>query len=383
MVKKTELKKLLIFFLTWRVALFLVGALAPLFLFYDASFPYSETLLPLYGLPQWLYSWANFDGVHYLTIAEKGYIGTGLVQAFFPGYPFLINFINLALNNTLVVGLLISNIFSLVLTLLWFYFLKDLFDKKTAWIGTLILFLFPTSFFFGAIYNESFFLSLVLGSFIAVRKNRWWLAGIMVAIATATRVVGVLLVPALLIELASQKNFDYKRVGEYWKKALPIILGTSTLLFYMRFLYGEFRDALYFLHVQSEFGGGRQESLVLYPQVVWRYIKILLTYRPINLKYFSFIQEFMVGLSGLAVLIYSYRKIRLSYLVYGLSVFLLPTLTGTFSSMPRYLLVVFPFFIILAKFFRSRKRALIIWLSLSTILLIFNTILFIQGYWVA
>ena len=151
----------------------------------------------------------------------------------------------------------------------------------------------------------------------------------------------------------------------------------------MIYLQHNIGDPLYFFHVQSEFGGGRQESIILYPQVIWRYLKILWTARPFDLKYYAYVQEFIFGTLGLVGIVWSWFKVRKSYVVFSALVFLLPTLTGTFSSMPRYFLASFSVFLLMIKLFEHHKIARLIWLSLSTLWLIFNTILFIQGYWVA
>ena len=152
----------------------------------------------------------------------------------------------------------------------------------------------------------------------------------------------------------------------------------------MWYLNIHFQDGLYFFHVQSEFGGGvRQETFVSYPQVIYRYMKILLTVRPFNFKYFSYLQDFVVSTFGLGMLLYSFKKVKLSYVVFGLLAFFTPTVTGTFSSMPRYILVSFPIFIILAIFSEQSKLFKYLWFISSGILLVLNTVLFIQGYWVA
>jgi hypothetical protein len=151
----------------------------------------------------------------------------------------------------------------------------------------------------------------------------------------------------------------------------------------MFFLYLNFHDPLYFVHVQSEFGAGRQETIILYPQVVWRYIKILLTARPFDLRYFAYVQEFVAGTLGLVGLLVAVRKVRPSYSVFALSAFLLPTLTGTFSSMSRYLLICFPLYFLLTFLVQKWPKLGIVWMAVSTLLLVINTVLFIQGYWVA
>ena len=208
MLSKNELKKLTSVFLLWRGFLFFISYLANNILKYLPSFPYASELAT-YGLPQWIYSWANFDGVHYLTIINKGYFGTGLIQAFFPLFPLIIKYLNFA-NNSLITGLIISNILAYLLIISFYLFAKTFF-KKHAWLSLFVLLTFPSSFFFGAFYTESLFLILVLLSFIMANKKKWLWAGILASLASATRVIGIVLIPALLIEylLGNETLFNF------------------------------------------------------------------------------------------------------------------------------------------------------------------------------
>lgn len=390
--KKDELITLALLIFNWKTILFLVSYIASLVLEYKPSFPYPKNLT-LFGTHRWLYSWANFDGVHYLTIAENGYVGTALIQAFFPVYPFLIKIID-SLHNLLITGFLLSNFFSIVFIVLFYYFLKEFFTHQKSLLIITIFMFFPTSFFLGAFYTESLFLSLVIGAFLAAHKKKWWLAGILAAIASATRIVGIILVPTLLIEffyphslsLAKLKSINFKEKiwsGHQLINLSWILVGSLGLFSYMFYLDKTFDDPIYFFHVQSEFGGIRQESLVLYPQVVWRSLKVLWTARPFDFRYFTYIQEFLAGTMGLGLILWGFtKKIKLSYLIFALGVFFLPPLTGTFSSMPRYILVCFPIFIVLADFLKN-KKVLYAYLGISGIALATNLILFIQGYWMA
>jgi Gpi18-like mannosyltransferase len=369
------------FFLTWKIAIAMIGISAPVFLFYDPSFPYSDSILRITGLPQSLYSWANFDGVHYLTIAEKGYVGTALIQAFFPLFPLLVRAVNTLIGNFIITGLFLNTLFSFLLLISFRKLLEIDYDKQTAWLGTLALFLFPTAFYFQAFYTESLFLWLVISSFYFARKRKWWLASLFIGLASATRIVGILLVPAILIELFSQ--YESKTFRLWWKHSLAILLGGIGFLSYALYLWKEFGHPLFFMQVQSEFGSGRQETVVLFPQVVWRYIKILKTYRPFGLMYVTFVQEFVVAILGLLALMRSWFTVRKSYVVFSTLAFLVPTITGNFSSMPRYVLTSFALFVLVGQILNKSKLAQVIYFTLSTLLLVFNTILFIQGYWVA
>ena len=94
-------------FIIWRIFLFLVQLAGEKILPFKFSFPYTDTILIPSGLPNWLWSWGNFDGVHYLTIAKSGYDGFG-TQVFFPLYPMLINGLSRLVPNYLLSGLIIS-----------------------------------------------------------------------------------------------------------------------------------------------------------------------------------------------------------------------------------------------------------------------------------
>lgn len=404
LLTKKQFIRLTLFFCLWRVVLFGVGAVADQFLKYSPTFPYFDSTLVEFVSPRWLYSWANFDGVHYITIGQKGYVGTGLVQAFFPLLPYImlhtLHTIFGGSLNLLITGLIITNVFAYLLTLLWYIFVKEFWGSKMAWTALKVLFLFPTAFFLGALYTESLFLFLVFAAFWAAKKEWWLLVGMATLLATATRIVGVFLVPALLSEVILQ-GLSHKQITYYvshlpqlvlevfqilikkWLAVVCILLGLIGILSYMSFLQGEFHDPLYFAHVQAAFGNGREQTVVLYPQVVWRSIKILLTSRPFNLHYLTYIEEFLAGVVGFIALLWSIKYVRFSYVVFSLGAFLLPTLTGTFSSMSRYLLVCFAICLFITKFIQKSRWRVILWFSFSVVTLLINTVMFIQGYWVA
>lgn len=384
-MKSKEVLKILNLFIFWVFFLSLIIILADKVLPYKPSFPYFSEL-PKYGLPKYLSSLANFDGVHYLTIARKGYIGTDFIQAFFPLYPLSMRLANNIIQNYLLSGVVLSHLFALFSFYSFYYLVKMDHDKKTAWLALIIFATFISSFYLRSLYNESLFLTLIFSSFIATRKKKYLLAGVLGGLASATRIVGIFIFPSLLFLIFLR---DRKKWSAYFAVAIPSILG---LLIYMIYLKWQFNDYLYFFHVQEKFGASRQTQLVLYPQVIYRYFKIFLTVRPIDLKYYAYVQEFLVSLFALGVLIVASlknffkknkNKIDWSYLLFAFLAYFLPPLTGNFSSMPRYVLACFPLFIYLAVFLEKRKQLKFIYLTISLIFLIINLILFTQGYWVA
>lgn len=374
-----ETKTIFLLFIGWRIAIFifaLIGIyLLPLYSrnFLGGGFEkYTQT--PLF------WGWANFDGEHYLLIAQNGYLT--FKQAFFPFYPLLISYLSgFSKEPSLLAttALLTSNLtFLLSLHLLWKLVALD-YSKKIAFLSILVLLVFPTSFFFGAVYTESLFLCLTLGAFFAARKDRWVIAGVLGMLASATRVIGILLLPALLFEW-----WDKRKQGKTGLPELLFLLLIPLGLFsYMLFLKETVGDPFAFYNLQVL--SGEQRSTILIPlyQVFWRYVKMLWEFQT-NLAYLTIFMELLAGALGIFLLILGYfKRMRPSYLCFGFLSYLLPTLTGSFSSMPRYLTVIFPIFIVLAVFISGNRLLRFGVLTVLMVLLVIETMLFIRGYWVA
>jgi len=362
-------------FFVWQVIITALSLIHPSFLPIKKTFMYQGVDDDL----KFLWNRANFDGVHYLHIARFGY---GLrQQAFFPAYPQLIRKVTpLFGGNDLLAAVFISNI-SLLLGLFFLYKIVclDCGEEVARWAIFLLL-LFPTSFFFGGVYTESLFLMLVVASFYAARRRCWWLAGLLGGLASYTQLVGIFLLPALVWEWWSWQ--DKKSLKNKFLSLIPLSLTPVGLLVYMNFLWEKYQDPLLFFHVQPYFGAERSGGkIILLYQVFWRYFKMALTTK-LDFLYFTVWLEILVAISFLILLYLAFRKkIRTSYLIFGIISYLIPTLTGTFSSMPRYVLALFPCFIYLG----AIKNKLLYY-SLALIfsfLLILCSIFFYQGYWIA
>jgi hypothetical protein len=79
-----------------------------------------------------------------------------------------------------------------------------------------------------------------------------------------------------------------------------------------------------------------------------------------------------------------FKKVRISYIFFAFFGYLLPTIQGSFSSLPRYVLILFPSFIIIALLIKPLPNIVKICLFfMSLALLILEASLFLRGYWVA
>lgn len=90
--------------------------------------------------------------------------------------------------------------------------------------------------------------------------------------------------------------------------------------------------------------------------------------------------ELAITLFCFGALIILIKRMRFSHIVFTFLVLIIPTLTGTLTSMPRYTLTGFLIFPVLAKYYPKAVKFAMPFLVILQVVLIFN---FIRGYWVA
>ncbi|HZY99108.1 MAG TPA: mannosyltransferase family protein, partial [Candidatus Baltobacteraceae bacterium] len=323
--------------------------------------------------------WGRWDAVHYLDIATKGY--TGFDMAFFPLYPLLIRGIGALAGNHLVAGLLVSNAAFFFGLLFLYKLLEHEYDRPTARRAIFYVSVFPTAVFFSAVYSESLFFMLTVASFYYMRGHRWWLAGIIGFFAALSRVEGILLAVPFAIEWITYYWTPLRRGGRQRMAAIvnlaPVALVVCGLLVYMAYLWVLRADPLYFSHVQIHWN--RHFAL---PWVsvfnAFHKIAIATTGQTVATQSLEIAFTFLM----IAVLGFGFLSLRPSYIAYmGLSI-LAPMCTSSLMSMPRFALVLFPMFAILARW-GERPWVNNVILAFSLPLLGLFTVLFADWYWVA
>ena len=147
---------------------------------------------------------ARWDSSWYLQIAHSGYSHDplGLRSTFFPLYPLMVRGLGVVIRSDLIAGVLISlACFVVALVLLYRLVALEL-DAERARICVMLIAFCPMAYYFSAVYTESLFLALSVGCVYAARTGRWAQAGMLGALASASRNTGVLLaVPIVLLYL--------------------------------------------------------------------------------------------------------------------------------------------------------------------------------------
>jgi hypothetical protein len=200
-----------------------------------------------------LHSWYQWDTVWFTRIAEHGYAAAGdRSAAFFPLYPLLMAVLNPVLpGNAFIAGLVVANLATLAALAVLHRFVatetgtEAESDAGSASRALWYVVAFPTGFFLTAGYNTSLFLALTVGSVYALRRQHWWLAGLLAALAGATRSSGLLLIVPL--------GYEYLRT--HGRRIRPDVLALALvpagLLGYMAYTWRVLGDPLAFLHAQS------------------------------------------------------------------------------------------------------------------------------------
>lgn len=319
------------------------------------------------------FSGVNFDGQHYLYIAQRGYVEEG---RFMPVFPFLIYMISLGQNVVwaAISSVTLVNVIFFVDLVLLFKILKSQFSEKIAKLSVVSLLVFPTSYYWGSVYSESVFLLVSLGFFYFLDKGKLVFAGVLAVLLTLTRVVGVAALP-VVFGVMWLRNWFWALVS------LPLLLcGLAAYSVYNQVKWGQ---AFYFIQSHGDLGNSREvANVILLPQTVWRYIKILLEVPIFSHAGFVAAVELSSFIFVICLLLWGWKKLNWKYLVYSVVVVLVPALSGTFLGLSRYVLVAFPLYILIAFACKSRSFKYL-YFSFSLGLLVLLTLMFSRGYFVA
>lgn len=317
--------------------------------------------------------WIRWDAPHYIDIAKNWYQTTGdpiNFIVFYPLYPLLIKIVTLVFGNYDLSAIIISWIFSVSASILLYELVQLDFEAidstRRNMIGLLsvwFLNIFPTAYFLQAAYTESLFLTTSLAAIYFYRKKLFIQSGLIGMFASMTRINGILLLPIFFME---KRNLG--------KNLIASFLTPLGFLVYLFINFIIFKDPLFFSKVLSSHW---------YKQLTWPWVSIqnLVNFYQTQSGdyYFLFLAELITISLLIIATVLVYIKVRKSYGVYMFINLLLFTSTSFIMSTPRYTLVLFPIFILLAIIKNKVILALISIISL--ILLFLLTYQYIQGKW--
>ncbi|MDD9821262.1 MAG: glycosyltransferase family 39 protein [Nitrospira sp.] len=307
----------------------------------------------------WLDIWIAWDARWYYTIADVGYQAAppasgGSVWAFFPLYPWVIQAVDTVVRHTPVAALLVSNAFLLLGAWFLYRLVEQHHDRAMARRAVLFLFLFPTAYVFSCLMTESTFFALSVGAWYYARRGNWLLAGVLGMGSAMTRLVGVLMAPLLALEYLRQRQWRLTRIrpDALWIGLVPAGLGV-----FMAFCYVVTGNPLQFAEVQKMWTPTRENPL----WVLWWSLKPIWEGRldlaggEVGYSYGAIVTIIVIG-----VLLWGRKRIGTLLCLWS-EVLVFVSLSAHIvaaNSMPRYLVVIFPLYMILASM-RPRSAAFV------------------------
>jgi len=329
---------------------------------------------------------SRWDTGFYLDIATQGYAYHGVrlpSVAFFPLLPLAMRAaMPLAGGDALLAGLLVANGALLLASVLLYRLVALEGDEATAGRAVTYLLLFPSSFFGSAIYSESLFLLCAIGALYAARRGLWESAAMLGAGAALSRLVGLMVAPLLLVEWWMQRR---RRAPEdrppRWAAAAGLCVPLGTVS-YMAFLDRHVGDPLAFARASAAWG--RE------PRPMWELVAALVPGGPSMAGAVLAggavpIGHWIDALAAAAFLVLGlvlWRQRRWSEAAFVLLGVLVPLNSGLWMSQRRYVWVLFPAFMLLARWGArpALDRSLMVLFAAG---LAWSTALFAAWHWVA
>jgi len=298
---------------------------------------------------------ARWDAGWYISIAEGGYepppraFGVETNHAFFPLYPLLMRLLARTTGiETAAAGNLISAASFFGAVLLFAGWVRPRWGESRVRPALLALLVFPTSFFFLAVYTESLFLFLALLAVVSIDRDRPVVAAAAGYLSGLTRITGVVLAPYLalssLVKSRREGRSRARALVAALLAGLPPLLGFLTFCAYFEVRFG---DPFLFMKAQHNWGLAEKTALDgprLIATTVWGDVTTGRIFHRSPVR----------TLEGAFLLLFAYLAIRLLRekrwieALYVLMTIGLVPFTGTLESAGRYVLPAFPAFAVLA-----------------------------------
>jgi len=342
------------------------------------------------GSDCFLTTWYHWDVGAYASVAAQGYSSLH-DTVFFPLWPLLLRGVGSLFGGSLVsyyvAGLLLANIFFYLALVIFYCLLAVDFDAAIARNALFYLSFAPYGLYFFAGYTESLFLLLCLLVFFCLQHEHWWLAGLCGFLAALTRSQGVLLVVPFMVVLV--RRFWLHREQTTWQQKLrvcfPALLVPLGVMVFMVYLAITKHDPLAFSTQEAVFWRRHLTIPLISIVAAFQALFHLAWLEDLFLLNFLDIASVIAVLALLAV---GWKQLPLHYNLFALALILFNIsypqgVVEPLTAAPRYMVIVFPVYVVLATWGSKQPRIDRIITVCSLLVFTINTILFISHFWVA
>ena len=379
-----DVRRALVLTLVWEIVGEFVGWAASSLILPDKSdlnATLARHMFPGQHLSHFESIWVRWDGNWYGLLGTQGY-GSHVsnLDAFFPAYPLLIHVAGVLLGGRYLVAAILINRLLLFPTVVLFMKLVERDepgDGRETELAPLMILLIPGAVFFLGALTETLFVFACLAAMLAMRRERWLWAAAACALATGTRLPGVVLVGTLALDLLLRRE---------WLKAVCCsaigMLGTGLFALYTlvtqhdllgfkdAYQYGSWNDQTFTLNVLSG---------------PLRYVQELIHYPPTHGYGGIVTLRYLASLAAVVVLAaLCFRRLSWPLRLFVVGTALIPLLSGSMFSYSRYAMIpLLPMLVPATRWLSGRP----VWrdsvvLALAA-LAIFDIMAFTSGHWVS
>lgn len=379
------IKIALLVFLIWEIIITAVGIWA------TGLGTIAQPQIPAHT-PYVLEHTMRWDATWYHGISDESWYKTHVnAPAFYPLFPAILHSISYILNggNTVVIGF-IFNAFATalafcLLTLIVYEFTRS---KRLAIMALLLFASFPAAFFMHAFYTEALFCALGFAAFYSALRRQWLITCLLLGALTASRLPSIFFVLACFLEYLRSIQYNYKNLKPDILYFLLTPIGFIVYALYLNNLYG---SPLYMFTAYHVGGAWSYQvfSLNIFNTVVDTLHNSISVarHRPDGWTFYLLWQtpSLIAWLAAMALLAFGAikRYISLPMLALAICSCIFFVLNSNFVSVIRYLLPIFPLYIILSKLLVKSSYVFALVISALFLVELWFYVLFVMDFFIA
>lgn len=299
----------------------------------------------------------QWDGNWYMAIVRHGYpdnippdVTYGMLQAraaFFPLYPLLVRAVDRILpGGDVFAAMSLNVVLSVISVVLVGILARRLFGIEAAQRAMVLFAVFPGSVVLSYTYAEALLITLAALCLLFLLDERWLLAGVTAALATATRPNGLALVASCAVAA-----FVVIRERREWRSLVAVALAPTGFVAFQLFLGIYTGEPGAWFRVQAE----AWDEGTSYGATAVKNTFTFITH-PLDSPGAALTVCSLIAL-GFGLWCMWHRRMPLPIVAYVAVVVILMLLPATVTARPRFVFTAFPLFIAAAAWWPVKRRA--------------------------
>jgi hypothetical protein len=360
---------------------------------------------PIHFPGSWLLEgWVRWDSNWYRDIVTNGYESHGPDSqanlAYFPGYPMAMWPVARVLGDSALAGIVVTFASGLAAAVAFQRWARVRLDPFTSRVAVGLLVLYPYAWYlYGAVYADALFLALAIVAFLLLEGGHPVWAGVVGALASATRPVGVAVAVGLVL-VTIERVGGFRRLGALRRADYGVLLSVGGIVTWSAYQGIRWGNPLLFTDIEGAPGwdqpvGPRTWFKVSFLQRLhhlprWLNDSISVSHSQSphawseSVYTLSILLQALLVLGAIVLIRVIWRRIGWGYAGYVITIVAIAGVgTKDFLGAGRYLIGAFPLFAALALVLTDRPKTRVAVLSVSGLLLAVLASAYARGYYLA